>query len=437
MIMPLPAIGPGRPGGTARDFTGSMAYRQQAMRHLAFGVSSTPRGRQAPAPIVIDHAAGVRLTDIDGNAYIDYALGYGPLFLGHSPAPVMAALRRELDRGLRTASVHEGEARLAELIAQTVPCAERSAFVSTGTEAVQLAIRISRAATGKVKLVKFRGNYHGWFDNVHVAGTPGDDGPATIGQDPGAHASVVVLDWGDGAALERVLTSDFAAVLLEPAAINGGCFAPPAGFLEHVRALTARLGVVLIFDEIITGFRLALGGAQERYCVLPDLTVLGKALGAGLPIGAVCGPQAFMEPISSGRLLHRGTFNGNPLSVAAGAACLEHLIQVRDAAYPRAERLAAALRAHVEREAERVGAPVCANQVGPIVQIFAGARQIQRLQDVGSVDQARTSELATDLLRSGINVIPRGLMYISTVHDDADVAETMQALSNAIERSIP
>ncbi len=227
------------------------------------------------------------------------------LILGHSPDPVMLAIQTELRKGLRTASVHKGEAELATLIAECVPSAEVTSFVSTGTEAVQLALKIARAVTGKVKIVKFRANYHGWFDNVHIATNPDNDGPAAVGQDPHAAESVVVLDWGDIDVLERTLTSDFAAVLLEPVAVNAGCFEPPDGFLVKLRELTRRLGVVLIFDEIITGFRLALGGAQEKYAVAPDITVLGKALGAGLPIGAVSGTREVMRPIATGELFHR------------------------------------------------------------------------------------------------------------------------------------
>ena len=416
-------------------FDASRRCRARAVRHLAAGVSSTPRAAQLPVPICIDRAEGVILTDVDGNQYVDYALGYGPLFLGHSPACVMTAIRRELDRGLRTASVHEGEAELAELIASCVPSCEVSAFVSTGTEAVQLALRIARAVTGKTKVVKFRGHYHGWFDNVHVAGVPGRDGPVTQGQDTQASRSIVVLDWGDGADLEAVLTPDVAAVILEPAAINAGCFEAPAGFLEQARAMTARLGIVLIFDEILTGFRLALGGAQQRYRIAPDLTVLGKILGAGLPIAAVGGSRAMMEPVVSARLLHRGTFNGHPLSVAAGIACLQHLREGQHDIYPRTERFAASIRQHIEAEAERTGVAICARQVGPVVQILAGARRFDRLQDVGGVDRPATMRFAEHLLRRAIHIIPRGVMYLSDAHSEADIELTRRAITQAFDHT--
>ena len=415
-------------------FAGSLEYREGALQHLAFGVSSTPRALQRPAAVVIATAEEALLTDIDGNRYVDFALGYGPLILGHSPRPVMNAIQSELAKGLRTASVHLGEAELADLLAECVPSAEQSSFVSTGTEAVQLALRIARAATGKVKIVKFRANYHGWFDNVNVASSLGDDGPATLGQDPNAADSVVRLDWGDGHALEQTLDSSFAAVLVEPAAINAGCFEPPAGFLERLRAATKRHGVVLIFDEIITGFRLALGGAQERYGVTPDLSVLGKALGAGLPIGAVCGTRQVMETIANGRLVHRGTFNGNPLSVAASIACVKHLRAGRDVFYPRLDRFATDIRTHINAEAARADVALYARQAGAAVQIFAGVRTLDEIGDIAKTDKNRTLEFTAELLRSGVFTLPRGLMYISTAHTEMDIAVTKKAITEAMVR---
>ncbi len=413
-------------------FAEARAHRTRAMRHLAHGVSSTPRASQRPAPIVAERGEGAWITDSQGNRFIDYALGYGPLILGHSPAPVLEAVKAELDRGLRTASVNHAEMELAEAIAACVPSAELCAFVSTGTEAVQLALRVARAATGRIKVVKFRTNYHGWFDNVHVAGRPGDDGPSAIGQDPHAADSLRLLDWGDAAALEQALDDSFAAVLLEPAAINPGCFAPPEGFLERLRAATRRHGAMLIFDEVITGFRLALGGAQARYGVLPDLTVLGKALGGGLPIGAVCGSAAAMAPLASGALFHRGTFNGNPLSMAAGIATLGVLRQGAAAIYPRMGAQAGELADHARAEARRCGVPLCVQQVGPVLQLFAGVDSLAGLPDAGRADRELTQRLTEALLRRGVQALPRGLMYLSAAHGPAEIDLTRAAFTGAL-----
>lgn len=414
------------------EFTKSKRYRDYAVRHLANGVSSTPRTAQRPVPVAMDHARDAILTDVDGNMYVDYTMGYGPLILGHNPPEVIAALKTEIDKGLRTASVHPGEGRLAELIAQTVPCGEISSFVSTGTEAVQLALRIARAATGRTRIIKFRANYHGWFDSVHIANTPGNDGASSGGQDPKAVENITVVDWGDAAALEEVISSDFAAVILEAAAINAGCFTPPDGFLQAVRDLTRKHGVVLIFDEVITGYRLALGGAQEMFGVVPDVAVLGKAIGAGLPISAVTGSRAVMEALVDGRVMHRGTFNGNPLSVSAAIACVEKLQRHGAEIYPRMHAQAAAILSHINAEAAALDLDVCANGVGSAVQIFTGVRQMANIADLAGADKGRIVRLTEQLMMNGLMPLPRGLMYLSAAHTDGDIETTLHALSKGL-----
>lgn len=412
--------------------TEARAYRERALRSLAFGVSSTPRGRQEPAPLVSDRAEDAHVFDVSGQRFVDFAMGYGPLILGHSPAPVIAAIKSELDRGLRTASVHRGEAELAELIAEHVPSAELSAFVSSGSEAVQLALRIARAATGRTRVVKFRGNYHGWLDSVQVADRPGDDGPGTLGQDPAAAASLTLLDWGDIEALKAALTRDHAAVILEPMAVNGGCFLPPRGFLEEVRALTRELGVLLIFDEVISGFRLALGGAQSLTGVVPDLTVLGKAMGGGVPISAVAGSRAAMEPVASGKLNHRGTFNGNPLSVAASIACIGHLAENAPTLYAEMDGRAVAIASYVRNAAAQRGIALSVSRIGSAIQIFLGAEGISTFAGVAQADMESARRFAAALLQAGVQIIPRGLMYLSAAHTDADIEDTKSAIDAAL-----
>ncbi|WP_338628751.1 aspartate aminotransferase family protein [Yersinia intermedia] len=416
-----------------RSFTQSEVYRKEVAGYLTKSVSSHPRASQLPVPLVIERAEGALLTDIDGNDYIDFTLGYGPLILGHNPIEVMTALKAELDRGLRTASVHRGEGALAKMIAELVPSAELTSFLSSGTEAVQLALRVARAVTGKTQVIKFRANYHGWFDSVHIANNYDQDGPTSEGQDPLAAISMTVIDWGDVAALKETLTTDFAAVILEPVAINAGCFAPIPKFLEEVRLLTHQLGVMLIFDEVVTGFRLGLGGAQQKYGVTPDITVLGKALGNGLPISAVTGSVTAMQPLIDGRILHRGTFNGNPLSVAASIACLETLQREAEQLYPRIDGFAAGLREHINEEACRQGVAICANQVGSALQIFTGIEQVATINDSRRADKTLTLQFTAELVRLGINPLPRGLMYISAAHTEKQIAMTMQAISGAMK----
>lgn len=415
-----------------RVFGASVAYRERASRVLAKGVSSSPRASQLPVAVAQAKASGCTIVDVDGNDYIDYAMGYGPLLLGHSPATVLDAVREELDRGLRTGGVTTGEAELAERITRCVPSAEVSAFLSSGTEAVQLALRIARAQTGRARIIKFRGHYHGWADSMHVSNAPGSDALTTTGQDPLAVANVISLDWGDLDGLLAVLDDSVAAVITEAAAINAGCFEPEPGFLAGIRAATRANGSLLIFDEVITGFRLGLGGAQERYGVTPDLTVLGKVLGGGLPLSAVSGSEVAMMPVSSGAVLHRGTFNGNPLSVAAGNACLSYLEEHGGEVYPRMEQLGTTLASGIEQSAARHGAPITVNRVGTCLQFFVSEQPVTTLAALAAVDKDRTLVFSEQLVRRGIATLPRGLMYLSTAHTEAHIEATVEAFDAAI-----
>lgn len=424
-------------GAGARAFAGSFAHRDRASRVLPRGVSSSPRATQRPVALALARAEGARVVDVDGNEYVDYALGYGPLILGHTPKVVRDAVDRAMALGLRGGSAHAAEVDLAERIARHVPGAGLTAFLSTGTEACQLALRLARARTGRLPVVKFRYHYHGWSDAIDVATAPGNDGPATGGQDPSALAHVVVLDWGDAEALERALHTPVAGVIMEAVAINAGCFEPPAGFLGRARALTRASGAMLIFDEVITGFRLGLGGAQALHGVTPDLTVLGKALGAGLPISAVTGPAPMMEPMVAGAVSQRGTYNGNPLSTAAAIACVDYLAENAADVYPRMERYAAAIADRARDAARRLGAPIAVNRVGSCVQLHAGDTAIATLDDLSRVSREGTLALTESLVRHGVAPLPRGLMYLSAAHTEADVGRTLAAIDAAFAACAP
>ena len=298
-------------------------------------------------PISFERGEGARLVDIDGNHYVDYVLAFGPLLLGHSPAEVIAGVERQLHRGIGFGASHRLEAELAELVCRTVPSAELCIFSNTGSEAVHAALRISRAATGRSRVVKFRGHYNGWFDSIHVAVPGSMDGPGTAGQVLQPASALTVCDWDDVGALESVLGPDVAAIIMEPVAVNGGCFHPSPGYLERVRELATEYGAVLIFDEVITGYRASLGGAQARLGVTPDLTVLGKALGPGFPISAVCGRAEVMEVVASARVGHVGTFNANPISAAAATAALALLERESAELLPASRRAVRAARRRV------------------------------------------------------------------------------------------
>jgi glutamate-1-semialdehyde 2,1-aminomutase len=413
-------------------FLSSRAQFERARRSLAGGVATAFRALQEPVPLSFRAGRGARLWDIDGNEYVDYALGFGPMLLGHSPDPVVKAVSRQLEAGIGFGASHELEAELAEAVCRTVPSAELCAFTSTGSEAVQAAIRVARAATGRNRVVKFLGHYHGWLDSVHV-GVPGQawKQAGTAGQDPAAADAVTVCPWNDPDALAAAVDTDVAAVIMEPAAANCGALAPRPGYLEQARELASRAGAVLIFDEVITGYRLALGGAQQVYGVTPDLTVLGKALGSGFPISAVCGRADVMAVVADRRVSHVGTFNANPVSASAAIATITEL--ENDAGlYARLESCGARLAELFRGEASAAGLPVVINQIGAAAYGFmSDSGAVTTYADALDSDAAGYRQFARALLEEGVHVIPRGLLYSSTAHEDADLELTRAAVRKA------
>ncbi|CAN5173077.1 glutamate-1-semialdehyde 2,1-aminomutase [soil metagenome] len=414
----------------------SQAQHERARRSLAGGLGSSYRGGQLPVPISFAQGRGSHLTDVDGNDYVDYALAFGPMLLGHSPAVVLDAVRRQLDSGIGYGAPHRLEAELAESMCRTVPCAERCIFSSTGSEAIHAAIRIARAATGRDRVVKFLGHFHGWLDPLHI-GTPGRDSrePGTGGQDPRASAAVTVCPWNDLDALRGCLDSDVAAVIMEPLAQNGGCFPPAAGYLESVRELTRAAGALLIFDEVITGFRMALGGAQEHFGVTPDLAVFAKALGSGFPISAVCGAADVMEVVASGQVAHAGTLNTNPVSTAAALATVRELERGAHEIYPRLATLGDQLARVLRDAAAEYGLPLQVNQAGGMAYAFWSERPVRDSNEARRIDAGGYRLFAKAILDEGIHVISLGLLYLSAAHTEADLARTGEA-AHAAARAI-
>jgi glutamate-1-semialdehyde 2,1-aminomutase len=404
---------------------------------LAGGVATAFRAGQLPVPITFERGAGARVYDVDGWSYVDYALGFGPLLLGHSPAPVLAAVSEQLTCGLGYGASHRLEAELSEAICRTVPSAELCVFGSTGSEAVHAAIRIARATTGRTRVLKFLGHYHGWLDSVYV-GVPGqvEWAPATGGQDPQAAAAVTVCRWNDLAELESHLGDDIAAVIMEPLNVNGGCIPPAPGYLAGARELTRRAGAVLIFDEVITGFRVALGGAQELYGVTPDLTVLGKALGAGFPISAVCGSREVMETVASGRVAHVGTFNANPVCAAAALAAVSHLEQGRAEIYPRLAATTEQLARIFREESAESELDLQVNVAVGTAHAFVAVEPVLDYLATLNADREAYRQLAAGLLEHGVHVIPRGLLYVSTEHGPLELEATREGVRAALQAAV-
>jgi len=414
------------------QFARSRQQNERARRTLAGGVATAFRAAQQPVPISFARGQGSHLWDIDGNEYVDYALAFGPMLLGHSPKVVVETVERQLSTGIGYGASHVLESELAEAVCRTVPSAEMCIFGSTGSEAVHAAIRIARSATGRMQVIKFRGHYHGWLDPVHVA-VPGhkDNGSGTGGQDPQAAASLRICEWNNLDSLQSALDSDVAAVIMEPVNVNGGCFTPARGYLEAVRKMTTQAGAVLIFDEVITGFRLSLGGAQQWCGVVPDLTVLGKALGGGFPISSVCGSRAVMDEVVSSRVAHVGTFNANPICAAAGVAAVTYLEQHADEVYRRLQKHTEMLAGIFCSEAANAGLALVVNHVPGAAYGFASDQPVRSPDEALETDFAMYRTFAAALLGHGVHIIPRGLLYLSTAHTESDLERTKHAVRQA------
>lgn len=423
------------------SFDGSRRLIEAASRHIPGGVSSNFRLGIVPTPLVFERAQGPWLFDVDGNRLIDYYLGMGPMILGHSPDVVRRAVVQQLERGILYGGQSRLEAEAAALLCELVPCAEKLRFASSGSEAVQAALRLARAATRRSVVVKFEGHYHGWFDSVlvSVSSTPETAGdavrpnrlPGSAGQDPAAWGSVEVLRWNDLAALERRLAAaDVAAVIMEPAMCNAGAIAPAAGYLEGVRAACTRHGTVLVFDEVITGFRVAPGGVQQLLGVTPDLATFGKCIANGFPVAAVAGRADLLDLFAIGGAVHGGTYNAQPVCMAAMLATLHALADgsVIRGIEPHGRRLmdgiAAALAA--------AGIPAVVGGFPQIFHVAFGLTEPAReYRDLMAMDRARYVRFCGELLKRRVRVLERGAWFLSAAHDAAIVDATLAAVADA------
>ena len=315
----------------ALSFDRSAALVAQSAHHIAGGINSNFRIGMAGGPLVFSHGEGPYLFDADGNRLIDYYCGMGAMVLGHSPSCVQDAVKAQVDKGILYAGQSEIEFEAAKILCERIPSAERIRFGSSGSEVAQAAFRLARAATGKRIILKFEGHYHGWFDNILWSTAPGENaaGPAdapikvagSVGQDAQAGDGLDVIGWNDLAALEaRLAKGDIAGVIMEPAMCNQGAIAPAPGYLEGAQALCRKHGAILIFDEVITGFRLGREGAQKRFGVTPDLSLFAKAIANGFPVAALVGRADLLDMFVTKGVLHGGTFNAQPVTMAAMVA---------------------------------------------------------------------------------------------------------------------
>ncbi len=423
--------------------TGSDDLFERAQRLMPGGVNSPVRAFRGVggAPFFVARGDGARVFDVDGRSYVDFLGSWGPLILGHAAPAVVEALTEAVRRGTSYGAPTPGEVEMADLIGRAVPSMEMMRLVSSGTEAGMSAIRLARGATGRDFIIKFDGCYHGHADSLLVkAGSGGATFgvPDSLGVPPALAALTLTVPFNDLDAVRRQLEAhpeQVAAVIVEPVAGNMGVVPPAPGFLAGLRDLTARHGSLLIFDEVITGFRVAWGGAQARYGVRPDLTCLGKIIGGGLPVGAYGGSRRIMERVSPlGGVYQAGTLSGNPLAVAAGLATLRAL--QTPGTYERLEALGARVERDVVEAARAAGVPVTVNRVGSMLTVFFTDGPVTDYSSAKRADTTRYARYFHAMREGGVFLAPSQFeaAFVSLAHRDEDLAVAARAGREALQK---
>jgi len=413
---------------------------ERANKVLPSGVNSPVRAFK-PYPFFVEKAKGSRIYSVDGDSYIDYCMAYGPLIFGHSFEDVLGSAREQLVKGTLYGAPTENEVKFAELISKLVPCMEMLRLVNSGTEATMHAIRLARGFTGKKKIIKFEGCYHGAHDYVLVkagSGATSFGAPDSLGIPEETTRNTIVIPYNDYLALEEAIkreSQDIAAVIVEPVIGNAGLILPRKGYLDKLRKLTKDYGILLIFDEVIMGFRLALGGAQEYYKIKPDMATLGKVLGGGFPIGAFGGRKEIMQHLSpSGKVYQAGTFSGNPISVSAGYAVLQTLREKQGEIYPKLERNCEELIKALVDLASIYHVEAQVNNIASMFQIFFTPHPVFDYASAKKSDTKKFSIYFQQLLKQGVFIPPSQFetCFLSTAHGEDDLKSTIEAFDNAL-----
>jgi len=427
------------------DHTKSITAFKRAQQSIPGGVNSPVRAFKSVNlnPVFISRAKGTVITDIDGNEYIDFLASWGPLIFGHAHEAILASINEAAQKGTSYGAPTEYETQMAELIIEMVPSVEKVRMVNSGTEATMSAIRLARGFTKRDGFVKFAGNYHGHGDSFLIhAGS----GAITLGlpDSPGVTAGnakdTFIAEYnnlGSVRAIFREKGKEIAAVIVEPVSGNMGVVPPSEGFLQGLRDITNEYGALLIFDEVITGFRLAKGGAQEYYNVIPDLTTLGKIIGGGLPVGAYGGRKDIMEMLApAGPVYQAGTLSGNPLAMAAGITMLKLINETPDF-YPELERKAAMLEQGLLRNLEKTGVNGIINRVGSMMTLFfTDIKKVTSLDEAMKSDTGKYANYFKMALESGIYLAPSQFecLFISYAHTDRDIEAIVASNLNALQQ---
>ena len=412
-------------------------------RVVAGGVSSNMRARGVPRPLVVHKASGARLWDVEGNELIDVNMGYGCHLFGYGPGAVADAVGRQFGSGSMTGLPHEVDHVAAGLVVELVPGAEQVRFANSGTEAVASALRLARMATGRPRVLGFFGHYHGWSEAILRAGAAAgpkaaQPRPGAAGMAPEALAHVAEAKWNDTGSVRDAFAAyrgEIACVILEPVAANAGVVPPAPGFLEFVRQMCTEHGALLVFDEVITGFRVARGGAQERYGVLPDITVLSKAMGAGFPVSALAGPREVMAPLARNEAFHAGVYAGNHTALAAVAAVLGH-VQARSGLYEELEHIGAKAQSIVADAFADAGERVWLSRVGSLMSVACTARIGGHPAALGEepVDALRHRRFQMAAQERGLYFHPDPLepWFLSAAHGDAELRRLGEVVRGAL-----
>ena len=423
----------------------SAELHRRSSEVLALGVSSGMRVSVTDPPLFFERAEGPYYYDVDANKLLDYTLAWGPLILGSNHPRLNEAVTVALRKSYTLGAQHEGEIALAEKMVSLIPGADQVIFSNTGSEAVQAALRLSRAKTGRSAFIKFEGHYHGWMNNVLLSYHPelSDAGPVDMpnilascgGQPEAEYAHTRVLPWNRLDLLERELAKgDIAAVIMEPLNANSGSIEPVDGFLQGAVDLCSRHGTISIFDEVITGFRLALGGAREYFGVIPDLSTYAKALAGGISLAAVAGRREMFDPLRDGSTIHAGTYNGATVNLAAGLATLEILSESPDL-YDRMHAHGRAIRDTFEQEGKTTGIVLSTSGAGTVFNVHPGlAAPPSDYRGYAGVNLQVYQDFRKEMLNAGLQLLPDGRWYVGASHGPEELARAQEAVRGQIGR---